>query len=42
MEGVRQVTQLDDTYLHWRANIGGKEKAWDAAITEQIPDERIA
>jgi uncharacterized membrane protein len=42
MEGVLQVKQLDDTHLHWKANIGGKEKEWDAVITEQIPDERIA
>src|ERR671937_289689 len=26
MEGVKQVTQLDDKRLHWRAAIGGKEK----------------
>jgi uncharacterized membrane protein len=42
MEGVRQVKQLDDKHLHWKAEIGGKEKEWDAEITEQIPDERIA
>jgi uncharacterized membrane protein len=42
MEGVDQVTQLDDTHLHWQANIGGKQKEWDAVITEQLPDERIA
>ena len=42
MEGVQQVRQLTDTQLHWKANIGGKEKEWDAKITEQIPDERIA
>ena len=42
MEGVREVRQLDDTHLHWRAEIGGKETEWDAVITEQIPDERIA
>jgi uncharacterized membrane protein len=42
MEGVRDVRQLDDTHLRWRAEIGGKEKTWDAVITEQIPDERIA
>ncbi len=42
MEGVDQVTQLDDTHLHWKANIGGKQKEWDAVITEQLPDERIA
>jgi uncharacterized membrane protein len=42
MEGVREVRQLDDTHLHWRAEIGGKEEEWDAVITEQIPDERVA
>ena len=42
MEGVKQVKQLDEKRLHWKAEIGGKEKEWDAEITEQIPDERIA
>jgi uncharacterized membrane protein len=42
MEGVKQVTQLDDTHLHWKAEIAGKEKEWDAEITEQTPDQRIA
>jgi uncharacterized membrane protein len=28
--------------LHWRAEVGGKEEEWDAEITEQIPDTRIA
>ena len=42
MEGVRQVEQLDDKHLHWKANIGGKDEEWNAEITEQIPDQRIA
>lgn len=42
MEGVAEVKQLDDTHLHWRASIGGKEEEWDAEITEQNPDERVA
>jgi uncharacterized membrane protein len=36
------VRQLDDTHLHWRARIGGKEEEWDSEITEQIPDRLIA
>jgi uncharacterized membrane protein len=42
MEGVVEVRQLDDTHLHWKATVGGKEKEWDAVITEQLPDQRIA
>lgn len=42
MEGVKEVRQLDDTTLHWRANIAGKEKEWDATISQQIPDQRIS
>jgi uncharacterized membrane protein len=42
MDGIKEVHQLDDRRLHWKAQIGGKEKEWDAEITEQIPDQRIA
>jgi uncharacterized membrane protein len=42
MDGVEKVKQLDDTHLHWVASIGGHQEEWDAEITEQIPDERIA
>ena len=42
MEGVKEVRQLDDRRLHWRAQIGGQEEEWDAEITEQVPDTRIA
>ncbi|TFY99463.1 SRPBCC family protein [Ramlibacter henchirensis] len=42
MTSVEQVKQVDDTHLHWRAVVAGKVKEWDAEITEQIPDERIA
>jgi carbon monoxide dehydrogenase subunit G len=42
MEGVKEVTQLDDTHLHWKAEIASQEREWDAEITEQTPDQRIA
>lgn len=42
MEGIKEVRQLDDTHLHWVAEVAGKRKEWDAEITEQIPDQRIA
>ena len=42
MEGVESVKQLDDTHLHWVADVGGRKHEWDAEITEQKPDERVA
>jgi uncharacterized membrane protein len=41
MEGVQEVKQLDDTLLHWAANVAGKRAEWDAKIVEQEPDRRI-
>jgi len=42
MEGVEEVRQLDDTTTHWRVKIGGATREFQAKITEQHPDERIA
>jgi uncharacterized membrane protein len=42
MDGVKEVRQLDDTHLHWVAEFGGRRHEWDAEVTEQRPDERVA
>ena len=42
MQGVERVTQLDDTRLHWVAQIAGATREWDAEIVDQQPDQRIA
>jgi uncharacterized membrane protein len=42
MEGVESVRQLDDTHLHWVAEVGGKKREWDAEIAKQSPDQKIA
>ena len=42
MQGVKEVRQRDDTHLHWVADIAGKTEEWDAEITEQVPDRKIA
>jgi uncharacterized membrane protein len=42
MEGVERVTQFDDRRTHWVTKVGGVEREFDAEITEQIPDERVA
>jgi uncharacterized membrane protein len=42
MKSVKEIRQLDDKHLQWRAKIAGEEKEFDVEITEQIPDKRIA
>jgi uncharacterized membrane protein len=42
MEGVESVQQIDDKRLLWTAEIGGKKEEWEAEITEQHPDHRVA
>ena len=42
MEGVENIRQVTDTQLHWTAKIAGTRREWDAEITEQTPDQRIA
>jgi uncharacterized membrane protein len=42
MDGIERVEQRDDTHLHWVAEIGGDKREWDAEITEQHPDHRVA
>jgi uncharacterized membrane protein len=42
MEGVQDVQQLDARHLLWRTKIMGRVKEWQAEITEQVPDQRIA
>jgi uncharacterized membrane protein len=42
MDGVKEVRQLDDTHLHWVVENNGKTAEFDAEVTEQKPDERVA
>jgi uncharacterized membrane protein len=42
MEGVREVRQIDDTHLHWHAEIAGADREWESEIVEQQPDQKIA
>jgi uncharacterized membrane protein len=39
---VEQIQQIDDTHTRWRVKVGGVEREFDAEITEQHPDERVA
>jgi uncharacterized membrane protein len=42
MEGVERIEQLDDTHLRWFISIAGVSREFDATITEQHADERVA
>ena len=42
MEGVDRIDQTSPTKTHWVTSIGGVHRQFDAEITEQHPDERIA
>ncbi|MEU3829003.1 cyclase [Streptomyces sp. SID486] len=41
MEGVEEITQLDDRHNHWTTKIGGVRREFDTEIVDQLPDERI-
>lgn len=42
MRGVESVEQIDETSLHFRTDIAGVRREYNAQITEQLPDRRIA
>jgi len=39
---VESIDQIDDTTVRWKVKIGNAEREFNAVITEQSPDERIA
>lgn len=42
MEGVEKVEQIDDRHVRWHVDIAGIDREFEAEITEQTPDQRIA
>ena len=42
MEGIQSVQQLDDTHVHWVAEVRGETREWTTEITEQQPDKKVA
>jgi uncharacterized membrane protein len=42
MEGVERIDQVTPTRTHWVTKIAGVQREFDAEITEQRPDERVA
>ncbi|WP_329036351.1 SRPBCC family protein [Streptomyces sp. NBC_01725] len=42
MDGVERIEQRTPTLTHWVTKVQGVGREFDAEITEQIPDERVA
>ncbi|MFI6150949.1 SRPBCC family protein [Streptomyces sp. NPDC051109] len=42
MDGVERIDQRTETLTHWVTKIGGVQREFDAEITEQIPDTKVA
>ena len=42
LDEVESITQRDDTHTFWKVKVGPVEREFDAEITEQHPDERVA
>ena len=42
LDEVESITQKNDTHTRWKVKVGGVEREFDAEITEQHPDERVA
>ncbi|GII81062.1 hypothetical protein Sru01_60440 [Sphaerisporangium rufum] len=42
MEGVQSIKQISDTRLVWDVEVAGVHRRFEAEVTEQRPDERVA
>jgi uncharacterized membrane protein len=42
LSAVESITQVTDTLTEWKVKVGGVERTFEAQITEQHPDERVA
>jgi uncharacterized membrane protein len=42
MDGVKEIRQVTDELTHWVVDVAGVRREFDARITEQHPDERVA
>ena len=42
LDEVESITQVNDTHTIWKVKVGSVEREFEALITEQHPDERVA
>jgi len=42
LHDVKRIDQIDDMLTHWVVSVGGVQREFDAAITDQVPDDHVA
>ncbi|MFJ7243009.1 SRPBCC family protein [Kitasatospora sp. NPDC098652] len=42
MEGVEEVTQIDERHNRWKTSVAGVTREFETEIVDQLPDEKIA
>jgi uncharacterized membrane protein len=42
LDEVESISQVSDTLTEWKVKVGSVEREFEAEITEQHPDERVA
>ncbi|MEV8100475.1 SRPBCC family protein [Kitasatospora sp. NPDC085879] len=42
MEGVEEITQIDDRHNHWKTKIAGVSREFDTEIVDQVPDDHVS
>jgi uncharacterized membrane protein len=41
MEGVEEITQIDDRHNHWKTKVAGATREFDTEIVDQVPDDHV-
>ncbi|MEV6212839.1 SRPBCC family protein [Kitasatospora sp. NPDC051914] len=42
MDGVEEITQIDDRHNHWKTKIAGVSREFDTEIVDQVPDDHVS
>ncbi|MFD5087419.1 SRPBCC family protein [Kitasatospora sp. NPDC058406] len=42
MDGVEEITQIDERHNHWKTKIAGVSREFDTEIVDQVPDDHVA
>ncbi|MFD5922940.1 SRPBCC family protein [Kitasatospora sp. NPDC058201] len=42
MDGVEEISRIDDRHNHWKTKIAGVSREFDTEIVDQVPDDHVA